>query len=265
MSKQLTAARARELIDYDPETGEFRWKATRGRAKEGELAARRTADGRALLRLDGALFQAAHIAWLMSYESLPAGELHYRNGLRYDCRIDNLIEPSSYSSELTDEIARELLAYDQETGEFRWRLGRGHIKAGDIAGHLQEYKGGKFYRVIRILDSLHLAHRIGWLIATGKFPEGDLDHKDGDSLNNRFLNLRDSTHSQNMQNTVRRSDNKSGFKGVSWDAANSKWVARIRIPGGKYKNLGRFLDPEDAHRAYCSAANELFGEFARYA
>ena len=168
-------------------------------------------------------------------------------------------------TELTAERARELLDYRPETGEFFWRVARPGTYAGASAGHWQKEKSGEVRLLIRIDWTAFLAHRVGWLIVHGQFPLGRLDHKDGDQTNNKILNLRPATHSQNMQNKKKAAHNKSGFKGVSWDPLNNKWVVRIRVPDGEYRNLGRFTDAEAGHQAYCAAAKTLYGEFARFA
>ncbi len=161
--------------------------------------------------------------------------------------------------------AKRLLDYRSETGEFFWRTSRGNVIAGSRAGHIQRSRGRKTnteYMVIRI-GRLYMAHVLAWLITTGEFPNSSIDHKDGNSLNNKFGNLRIATSSENSRNSKRRHDNKSGFKGVSWDKINNKWVARIRSEGGKYLNLGRFNDANLAHDAYRRAALKFHGEFAR--
>lgn len=89
-----------------------------------------------------------------------------------------------------------------------------------------------------------------------------VDHIDGDGLNCRRLNMRLCTQSENNLNTPMRSDNKSGFKGVSWEAKAKKWRAEIGR-AGKVRTLGRFATASEAHAAYTAAALELFGEFAR--
>lgn len=61
----------------------------------------------------------------------------------------------------------------------------------------------------------------------------------------------------------KRSDNKSGYKGVRWYSQTKKWMAQIRYQG-KNMNLGYFTTPQAAHAAYCAAATRLFGEFARF-
>ncbi|WP_175784659.1 HNH endonuclease [Burkholderia ambifaria] len=169
------------------------------------------------------------------------------------------------TNELTAERARELLDYNPETGEFRWKVTRGGRRAGTIAGHSQLSKRGERYVAIRISGHLVMGHRLVWLMTTGSWPDDFVSHKSRDRLDNRLSNLRELTGRQTKYGSRRRSDNHSGFKGVSWDRENSKWVARIRTPGGAYKNLGRFALPEAAHAAYAKAAKEMFGEFARVA
>jgi hypothetical protein len=89
-----------------------------------------------------------------------------------------------------------------------------------------------------------------------------VDHINGDGLDNRRSNLRLATKAQNQRNQRLRRDNKSGFKGVCWDNRAKKWRALIRF-NGKQKTLGYFDTPEEAYEAYCAAAIELHGEFAR--
>jgi hypothetical protein len=94
-------------------------------------------------------------------------------------------------------------------------------------------------------------------------PDGlEVDHIDGDGLNNRRCNLRLATRSQNMRNQRLNSRNTSGFKGVSWDKRDKKWLAYIKVYRKKI-HLGSFDTPEDAHAAYCDAAARLHGEFAK--
>jgi hypothetical protein len=94
-------------------------------------------------------------------------------------------------------------------------------------------------------------------------PEGlQIDHIDGDGLNNRRYNLRVVTSAQNNRNTRRPCNNKSGFKGVSWDKGRGKFRASIRT-NYKQTHLGMFTSPEEAHEAYCRASEKYHGEFGR--
>jgi hypothetical protein len=91
-----------------------------------------------------------------------------------------------------------------------------------------------------------------------------VDHIHHLTLDNRKSELRLCTPSQNQCNRRLNANNTSGYKGVSWSNQRQKWVAEIWV-GGKKKNIGRYATPELAHEAYCQAALELHGEFARFA
>lgn len=95
-------------------------------------------------------------------------------------------------------------------------------------------------------------------------PEGvEVDHENGDTLDcRRSTNLRLATHLENMQNTKRRSHNRSGFKGVRLRCDGRAWCARITIDG-KETSLGSFATAEEAARAYDASALANFGEFAK--
>lgn len=89
----------------------------------------------------------------------------------------------------------------------------------------------------------------------------EVDHRNGDGLDNRKSNLRIATHGANQQNRSSTSANRSGFKGVSWFPPQARWRATIQADG-VWRLLGYFTDPIDAARAYNDAALDLHGEFA---
>lgn len=90
----------------------------------------------------------------------------------------------------------------------------------------------------------------------------DVDHVDGDGMNNRRSNLRVASRSQNMGNQRTRCGAKtSRFKGVSL-LPNGRWHAQIKV-NGKTKFLGAYAEETDAATAYDRAARAAFGEFAR--
>jgi len=91
-----------------------------------------------------------------------------------------------------------------------------------------------------------------------------IDHINHDTLDNRKAELRLCTQNQNQHNRSAQANNTSGYKGVFWHKASQKWQAQIQL-NGKRKSLGCYAAPEAAHQAYCKAALELHGEFARVA
>jgi len=96
-------------------------------------------------------------------------------------------------------------------------------------------------------------------------PDGmQIDHIDGDGLNNRRLNLRKATAAQNQHNQGINIVNTSGFKGVGFHKESGKWSAKIKI-NRKRLHLGYFATPEAAHAAYAEASARLHGEFGRVA
>lgn len=89
-----------------------------------------------------------------------------------------------------------------------------------------------------------------------------VDHIDGNPLNNLRSNLRFATLAQNQWNRRRGIANRSGFKGVSWDAGEGLWRAQIRVDGKSFF-LGRFSEAKKAAEAYSRAARMHHGEFMR--
>lgn len=88
------------------------------------------------------------------------------------------------------------------------------------------------------------------------------DHINGNRLDNRQSNLRFCNQSENRKNQGLRSNNRSGYKGVSWAKEKKKWTVRIRI-NGKAKYLGYYIDKVEAAKVYNKYALENYGEFAR--
>jgi hypothetical protein len=97
---------------------------------------------------------------------------------------------------------------------------------------------------------------------TGKDPVEEIDHRDGDKLNNKWMNLREASHGQNHQNIKLPKNNKSGVKGVHWVPDRKAWKASIDS-NRKKRNLGLFKNLKDAAIARHNAEIALHGEFAR--
>lgn len=89
------------------------------------------------------------------------------------------------------------------------------------------------------------------------------DHVDGNKLDCRREKVRICTNQQNLWNSkTNRKNNKSGYKGVSWDSHAEMWKACIRVDG-KRISLRYWRNPEDAARAYDDAARTYFGKYAK--
>jgi hypothetical protein len=93
-------------------------------------------------------------------------------------------------------------------------------------------------------------------------PSVEVDHIDGNGLNNQRTNLRPVTEAQNSANRKKTGGRTSTFKGVNWQKHAQKWRAEIRV-GGKNFHLGYFVNEQDAAKAYNAAALQHYGEFAK--
>lgn len=152
--------------------------------------------------------------------------------------------------------------YCAETGSLIWGDRRDVSDFRTVRGYnvwksqcVGKLAGGKSsgYRVVGTSRGKALTHRIIWLINKGRWPEGVIDHIDGDPTNNRIENLRDVTQIQNLKNARMKSNNSSGFNGISWCKARDKWLASgsYKDENGKYRtvSIGGFYEIEDAVKA----------------
>lgn len=163
------------------------------------------------------------------------------------------------------ERLHDLFRLDAETGRLYWKVdrltgrgkGRLSVRAGEEAGYVTDTGYRK-----TCVDYIDLpVHRIVFAMANGHWPKAEVDHINGDRLDNRPCNLRNASHQQQMHNIKRNPA--SGLKGA-YPSRRGKWVSKIMV-GRKNQHLGTFPDAESAHRAYCEAAKRLHGEFARTA
>lgn len=149
------------------------------------------------------------------------------------------------------------LAYDKDTGFVTWRIAVSSHKAGERAGKVK----GRGYRYIESGGFTYQEHRVAWLLVTGEWPPGIIDHVNRNGCDNRWANLRLATRAQNNWNTGPRANNSTGIKGVAM-RANGRFYARIRA-NGVVHSLGGFITAAEAAQAYADAAKRLHGEFAR--
>lgn len=158
-------------------------------------------------------------------------------------------------------LVRQYFDYTPETGELRWRIGSRRRKAGEIAGTPSRCEKNRV--TVGFMGINIRAHIIIWAYQTGKWPDFQIDHINENPSDNRWVNLRQATKSENMRNITSIKSNTSGHKGVSWSKACQKWRASIKANGIQY-HLGVFPDKNHAIDAYRKAAEQLHGFFAKH-
>jgi hypothetical protein len=155
--------------------------------------------------------------------------------------------------------AQRTVEYDPDTGVWNDTIRRTNI--GSIQN--KEYGGNALYRYRAVYfdGKQRRSGRLAWFFMTGKWPPPylEVDHINGDALDDRWENLRLGTRQQQTMNT--RGWSKSGYKGVAFHKASGRWRAHITIDGTQ-KSLGYYDTPEEAYAAYCKGAKEHFGEWA---
>lgn len=137
---------------------------------------------------------------------------------------------------------------DADLAKHRWGVRKHKRKDGSLLFYAQSRENGS-----RIILHRVIAARMGFIC--------EVDHIDGNSLNNQRSNLRPATRHQNLAN-MRKRVGTSRFKGVSWSKRDKKWRAQINAHKSKF-HLGFSDIEEDAARAYDAKARELFGPYAK--
>lgn len=161
------------------------------------------------------------------------------------------------------ELLRKLLRYDPETGKLFWRerpASMFHPNGRDPNWRARNWNSrcaGKEaftariqagYRTSSIWGVKHRAHIVAWAMYHDQWPEGHIDHINGDPSDNRIVNLRVVSPTQNMRNQKRSAANKSGTTGVHWLKSREKWVADIGV-NRKNLRIGYFDEKQDAIKA----------------
>ena len=154
-------------------------------------------------------------------------------------------------NDLTHDDVAALLSYDPETGALTWKVSRGTVKAGDVAGR----GNGHGYRQIGVKGRSYLAHRLAFLLMTGKWPTLFVDHLNGQRDDNRWSNLREASNEINQQNITQAQKNSAtGLLGVV--PFRGRFKAQITA-NGQNRHLGTYDSAEVAHAVYVAAKRLL--------
>jgi len=156
---------------------------------------------------------------------------------------------------LTVDRLKQLLQYDPVTGIFtRLQRTANRTKIGEAVGSLNS----EGYLQANLDFKKYKMHRLAWMYVTGANSVCEIDHVNGNKSDNRWVNLREVTREQNLQNQRKaKSDSSTGFLGVKPCPGRAGFFLAQINTNGKRKHLGTFSSAEDAHQAYLRAKREL--------
>ena len=169
-------------------------------------------------------------------------------------------------AQLDISYLRDALDYNPETGDLIWRLRpECHFKAPHHAKAWNaKYPGkkagavvGNGYLMFGMCGKMHYNHRVAFAIYYGRYSFAETDHINAVKTDNRICNLREATRDQNAANTVFKYNNLRGTK-----RQDGRFIAQMSV-SNKNLYIGSFETEEEAHAAFCKAAERIRGEFAK--
>lgn len=135
--------------------------------------------------------------------------------------------------------------------KYRWMIAKGKKGVFYARGYIGKKQGGG-----GVFEKTRM-HRL-----IMNCPDNlQVDHINGNGLDNRRINLRIATNAENCRNKKPHADSLTGYKGITFIKKKKLFYARIRVDG-KLKSLGRSKDLKSAVIRYNNAALKYFGEFA---
>lgn len=161
------------------------------------------------------------------------------------------------NARITRDQLIKILHCNPETGILTWIYRKKGVRVGTQAGCIN----ADGYLFIGINGKRYYAHNLMWLYTYGKWPDPgkEIDHINGRPYDNRIKNLRCVSRTENNMNHTRlRSDNTSGYIGISYNNTRNKWCAQINI-NKKVVGLGRFDSLEEAIAVRNAKFKEIYG------
>jgi hypothetical protein len=126
------------------------------------------------------------------------------------------------NNKITQAELKEEVNYDSETGLFTWNKRKFGVTLGMGAGSINDG-----YLCIKVKGKSYKAHRLAWLYETGAWPKEQIDHIDGNRLNNKICNLREARLIDNAKNRCVSRTSKTGIRGVWWNKIRQRYEAYI--------------------------------------
>ncbi len=163
----------------------------------------------------------------------------------------------------TVERIRQAFWYNKKTGELIWLVQSGSRSTpGQRAGSVRTDADGYRSRIITLDSGRYSASHIIWVWMTGEWPKRTIDHKNCDSLDDSWTNLREAGISEQKQNSRKRRDNRTGFKCVVYDKERDKYRWQVVVNGKRTKSAKRYETAEEAYADYCARLPDFHGDFA---
>jgi len=158
------------------------------------------------------------------------------------------------------DLIKERISYCPDSGNLYWK--KTHLTQNEKEGDLAGGRCNHGYITLKCNGVSYQGHRVAYFLMTGDLPYS-VDHINGDKTDNRWVNLRAASHSENIVNQGFRKTNKSGIKNVYWNKAKEGWSVAIRS-NGKRHNLGTFDTIFEAAAVAIPARTRLHGVFANH-
>lgn len=236
--QSLTAERLRELLEYDPETGVFKWKvANSPRVRVGDATGHICRKGYSHIGVDGFVYLAHRLAWLWMTGAFPVEEIDHINGARSDNRFANLRQASKH-----------LNSQNRHKPSSRNKVGFLGVTAKKKGFQASISVDGN-HRYLGLFNTEELAHLAYLAEKRRSHPFGEI--------------ARDSAITP-PRRRARSDTSVSGLTGVTWH--NNRWLSRLGV-NGKKKHLGYFDTAVEASQAYLdfkmtnSAHSKIEGQY----